>query len=134
MLRLYHGLFPNLDEADEREIDGYLAADPNRAVVLVADHENGKLSGFVEVGTRDYAEGCSSSPVPYIEAWYVDADVRRSGLGGELLAAAEDWARVRGFTEIASDTESHNAVSIAAHQALGYEVVETIVCFRRDLK
>jgi hypothetical protein len=38
-----------------------------------------------------------------------------------------------GHHEIASDTEVENADSLAAHQALGYEVVERVVCFRRSL-
>ncbi|MGH7624340.1 MAG: GNAT family N-acetyltransferase [Gemmatimonadaceae bacterium] len=63
------------------------------ADVFVADRGDGSLAGFVEVGVCPYAEGCESSPVGYIEAWFVDPDVRRAGLGRALLAAAEAWAR-----------------------------------------
>ena len=42
------------------------------------------------------AHGCQSSPVGYIEAWYVDPDVRRQGYGHALLAAAEGWAVEQG--------------------------------------
>ncbi|NUQ20530.1 MAG: GNAT family N-acetyltransferase, partial [Gemmatimonadaceae bacterium] len=65
------------------------------AAVFVIDHGDGTLAGFVEVGARPYADGCATSPVGYIEAWYVDADVRRRGVGRALLAAAEGWARAR---------------------------------------
>ncbi len=64
---------------------------PN-AAVFVAVRDDGSACGFVEVGERSYAEGCESSPVPYIEAWYVDPDVRRRGVGRALLA---DLARTR---------------------------------------
>jgi aminoglycoside 6'-N-acetyltransferase I len=87
----------------------------------------------VEVGLRNYAEGCESSPVGYVEGWYVDQSVRRQGVGRALIRAAEDWARSRGCTEIASDTEVENAGSQEAHERLGYERVETIVVYRRAL-
>jgi aminoglycoside 6'-N-acetyltransferase I len=132
--RLIHALFPEIDPSElDAEVDGYLASDESQKIVLVAARESGLLAGFIEVGTRPYAEGCLTSPVPYIEAWYVDDDVRRQGIGGALFRAAEAWARAEGFTEIASDVQIHNAVSIAAHKALGYEETERLVCFRRSL-
>jgi hypothetical protein len=39
-----------------------------------------------------------------------------------------------GHIEIASDTELENADSLAAHRALGYDLVERIACFRRSLR
>ena len=75
----------------------------------------------------------TSSPVAYVEAWYVDSDVRRQGIGRALFRAAEDWARAQGLTEIASDAELHNEVSIAAHKAIGYTETDRIVCFLRSL-
>ena len=71
--------------------------------VFIAEREDGSVAGFVEVGSRPYADGCETSPVGYIEAWYVDPDVRRSGYGRGLLKAAENWARSRGYHEMASD-------------------------------
>jgi aminoglycoside 6'-N-acetyltransferase I len=64
----------------------------------------------------------------------VDPDLRQRGVGAALFAAAERWALEAGFTEIGSDAETHNAVSIAAHKALGYDEVLRIVCFRRTLE
>ena len=125
-------LFPNNPE-ELAEVDAYLSGAITPAALLVAQRSDGGLAGFIEVGTRPYAEGCMSSPVAYIEAWYVDADMRRRGVGKALFNAAEAWARQHGFAEIASDTLIDNAVSIAAHKALGYQEVERIVCFRRSL-
>jgi aminoglycoside 6'-N-acetyltransferase I len=133
--RMIHALFPDIATSDlDAEVDEYLAADPAQKTILVAERADGMLAAFIEVGNRPYAEGCGSSPVAYVEAWYVDADVRGQGFGRALFRAGEDWARARGFTEIASDTLIENEVSIAAHKALGYEEVERIVCFRRSLK
>jgi aminoglycoside 6'-N-acetyltransferase I len=103
------------------------------AQVFIAERPDGSACGFVEVGIRPYAEGCRTSPVGYVEAWYVDADVRREGYGRALLAAAEDWARSRGYQEIASDALIDNIVSHKAHTASGYEEVERIVTFRKPL-
>ena len=43
--------------------------------VFVVARPNAALAGFVEVGSRPYADGCDSSPVGYIEAWFIDAIV-----------------------------------------------------------
>ncbi len=103
------------------------------ADVFVAEREDGSIAGFVEVGARPYADGCDTSPVAYIEAWYVDPDVRRSGYGRALLAAAEEWARANGYREMASDASLDNPVSHAAHLRAGYEEVDRVVQFRKDL-
>jgi aminoglycoside 6'-N-acetyltransferase I len=50
-----------------------------------------------------------------------------------LVSAAEDWARSRGCTEMASDTELTNRVSEAAHLRLGYRVAAKVTAFRKRL-
>lgn len=94
---------------------------------------NGELVGFLEVSLRSYAEGCDSSPVGYLEGWYVAPEYRQTGIGSKLVEAAENWARAKGCLEMASDTEIHNTLSQQAHNKLGYEEVERIVCFRKSL-
>jgi aminoglycoside 6'-N-acetyltransferase I len=116
---------------DESEIDQWLAREDART--FVAARPDGSLCGFVEVGTRNYAEGCDSSPVAYIEGWWVDADVRRRGVGRALFVAAESWARERGHREIASDALLENTVSHESHRGCGYEEVERLVVFRKSL-
>ena len=102
-------------------------------MIKAVESTGGGLCGFIEVSLRDYAEGCQTSPVAYIEGWYVDAESRRHRLGTRLVQAAEAWARRHGLKEIASDTQIENAVSIQAHKVLGYEEVERLVCFRKAL-
>ncbi len=133
-LRMRTALWPDAEANHSTDIERFLTrADPT-TIVLVAEREEGILGGFLEAGTRPWAEGCSSSPVGYIEGWWVDADLRRSGVGTMLVAAAETWASSLGLTEMASDAELANAESHAAHQALGYEEAERIVCFRKRLQ
>ena len=125
---LFHG---EPREEIERGMREFIAQ--NEGAVFIAERPNGSACGFAEVGLRSYAEGCESSPVPYIEAWYVDEDVRRAGYGRALLRAAEDWAIAGGYREIGSDALLHNVLSHRAHRSCGYEEVERIVVFRKSL-
>ena len=111
----------------------HLAAHPD-TLVLVAERPDGSgLGGFAEVGTRPYADGCDTTPVAYLEGWYVDADVRRQGIGAALVGAAEDWARERGYREFASDALLENVESQRAHEAVGFAEVERAVRYRKAL-
>lgn len=104
------------------------------AAVFICEGDDGAACGFLELSLRPYAEGCASSPVPFIEAWYVAPAARHKGAGRALVEAAEHWAVIRNFHEIASDTQVENAQSQAAHAALGYEEVERLVAFRKTLR
>jgi aminoglycoside 6'-N-acetyltransferase I len=132
-LRMRSVLWPGDGHAGEIEEYFRSGGSPLLTTVLVVEREANGLAGFLELGLRAYAEGCESSPVPFIEGWYVDADRREQGIGRALVRAAEGWARSRGHTEIASDVELENDLSITAHGALGYEEVSRLVCFRRTL-
>jgi len=100
--------------------------------ILLAEAD-GQVVGFLEASLRDYAEGCDTAPVGYIEGWFVAEAYRRRGVGAALVRAAEAWARSQGCTEMASDAELHNLLSHRAHAALGYEEVERVVLFRKTL-
>ncbi len=103
-------------------------------VILVAEQSDRQLAGFLEIDLRSHADGCNPSrPVGYIEGWYVAEDHRHKGIGRKLLAAAEDWARSQGCVEIASDTWIDNELSQRVHEALGYEVVDRCVHYRKTL-
>src|SRR6476661_7669687 len=131
-LRMSIALFPEYS-ADDLAAGMRDARSRDDYEVFVAERPEGSLAGFVEVGTRPYTDGCDTSPVGYVEAWYVDPDLRRQGVGRALLAAAEKWARARGYSEIASDARLDNLVSHAAHRRAGYEEVDRVVQFRKVL-
>jgi len=131
-LRMRTALWPEEDAGQlGSEMDAMLA-DPLTPVFL-AIRPDGSAGGFIEAGTRKYAEGCDTSPVGYIEGWYVDPDLRRQGVGAALVRAAEDWARGQGLTEMGSDTWLDNETSIQAHFKLGYREMERLVHFGRSL-
>ena len=122
----------NADELDA-EASAFIERGEGLAAVLLAEGTGGELLGFVEIGLRTYAEGCRSSPVPYIEGWYVDPAARRAGAGRALIGAAEGWARERGHAEMASDALLENRQSELAHKALGFDEVERLIVFRKTL-
>jgi aminoglycoside 6'-N-acetyltransferase I len=132
-LRLRRALWPNdTVEGHRAEMGSYFAA-PRPTAVFVAPRATGGLRGFVEVGIRDYAEGCEGNWIGYVEGWYVDPDARRQGVGRALVAAAEAWAVAQGCREMASDAELANLLSQEAHGRLGYAEVVRSVHFRKEL-
>ena len=102
--------------------------------IFVAEGSDGMLVGFLEVDLRSHADDCNpSQPVGYIEGWYVFEDHRHRGVGRMLLVNAEDWARSHRCVEMASDAVIENELSQRAHEALGYEVVDRCVHYRKRL-
>jgi aminoglycoside 6'-N-acetyltransferase I len=126
-------LWPEPDLKQHRKEMAMMLSNADRYAVFVCEDHQGVLVGFAEVSLREWAEGCLSSPVGYLEGWYVVQHFRGQNVGKALLFASEDWARSRGCTEMASDTDIGNEASEAAHLRLGFEVVGKVVAFRKDL-
>jgi aminoglycoside 6'-N-acetyltransferase I len=134
-----HALWPDSSvEHHEEELAPILAGKSPGILPLtyfVAEDASGHVVGFVEVGLRSTADGCDwARAVGYIEGWYVAESHRRLGVGTQLIAAAENWAREQGCTEMASDTQIDNTQSLRAHLRLGYEIAERSILFRKSLK
>jgi len=101
--------------------------------VFVFERDSGGLGGFISFSLRAWAEGCDSTPVPYIEGWWVAADLRHSGVGRALVGAVEVWCRENRFRELGSDVEVENEASLRAHAALGFEPTLRLQFFRKRL-
>ncbi len=106
---------------------------PDSQYVLFADDGSGRLIGFLEVSIRPFVEDCETDHVGYLEGWFVEEDHRKRGVARELVQHAEAWAHDRGCTEMASDAELGNDVSLAAHLNLGYAVTSRLVHLRKEL-
>jgi aminoglycoside 6'-N-acetyltransferase I len=132
-LRMRRALWEDChDDEQVREMDEILRN--NVETVFLAERPEGGLCGFLEVALRSRADGCdTTTPVGYIEGWYVDEDARRQGVGRALVEAAEAWARSKGCRQMASDAELWNTVSHQAHGALGYQETGRVVTFKKDL-
>jgi aminoglycoside 6'-N-acetyltransferase I len=118
----------------DSEIAEFLAGNAARLdAVFIAAAGDGQAVGFTEVAIRPYAEGCYSGQVAYLEGWYVLPEARRQGVGLALVKAAENWARHKGCTEMASDAELANTTSLTAHLSAGFTEVAQLRCFRKPL-
>jgi aminoglycoside 6'-N-acetyltransferase I len=103
--------------------------------MLLAEDADGRALGFLQVGLRSHADGCDvGQPVGFIEGWLVEKEMRREGIGEKLMRAAEEWAQAKGCIELASDALIDKDESLRAHSALGFEVVDRCVHFRKRLR
>jgi aminoglycoside 6'-N-acetyltransferase I len=132
-LRMHYALWPEGSLAEhEADIRAMLVSEA-KGVTFICEGEDGSPQGFIEVSIRNFAEGCSTDRVGYIEGWYVEESARLQGIGRKLFEAAEGWAISQGCTEMGSDVMLDNLISQQAHERLGYEEVERIVCYRKSL-
>ena len=79
-VRMRDALWPGSLADHEAETRAFFEQRRNPAAVWVAEAD-GQVVGFLELEYRSYAEGCTSSPVPYIEGWFVDPSSRGQGIG-----------------------------------------------------
>lgn len=130
--RLRQMLWDELTEQEHQDemLDIYEHSDSQ--LVLVAETD-GRLVGFLEASIRPFVEDCHTDHVGYLEGWFVEREFRRYGIGGDLVRGAERWARKKGCTEMASDAEVGNDVSLHAHLKLGYQETSRLVHLRKDL-
>lgn len=109
-----------------------LTASDEAACFLAIDC--GEAVGFAQCQLRhDYVEGCETSPVGFLEGIYADDAHRLVGVGRQLLAACEDWARSVGCAEFASDCELDNTVSLAWHMKNGFAEMGRTIWFAKKL-
>ena len=132
-LRLRTLLWDEADEDDHRSEMVDIIEHVDSQLVAVAESKDGNLVGFLEASLRSFAEDCETDHVGYLEGWYVDADYRQHGIGRSLVKFAENWARQQGCTEMASDAELGNDVSLEAHARLGYAETSRLIHLRKEL-
>jgi aminoglycoside 6'-N-acetyltransferase I len=105
-----------------------------QGVAFVALDAGGTPVGFAEATIRhDCVNGTDTSPVGFLEGWFVLPEWRGHGAGLALVDRVEQWTREHGCTELASDALLDNAQSQRAHMACGFEETERVVCFRKRL-
>ena len=133
-LRMRRTLWPDIParDAEVREADEWLSRKDAAVIIAQREGEDG-LVGFAEVGERPYADGCDTSPVAFLEGWYVDSHIRNQHVGKTLIEAVEAWARINGYRELASDSLLEEIAAHKAHLAVGFEEVERAVRFRKAL-
>lgn len=134
--RLRCALWPEHGEGEHRrEIEEFIAGRATEpAAVLLARSKEGNLVGLIELSIRAYAEGCEQANPAYVEGVDVESAHRRNGIAGQLLKAAEEWARQNGCTEIASDSLPVNSASSELHKESGFRDAGLIQCWIKPLE
>lgn len=132
-LRLRGLLWDASSEDDHKAEMVDIIEHPESQFVAVAEREDGSLAGFLEGSIRQHVEDCETDNVGYLEGWFVESEYRQSGIGARLVEAAEQWARSKGCTEMASDAEIGNVVSQQAHTRLGYNETSRLVHLKKRL-
>ena len=127
-IRLRHALWPHAAEQQHRLEAVAVLDHTSHAVAFVV--RNDRLEATLR---RDYVNGCTTSPVGFLEGIYVHPDWRKLGTARLLCNAVEDWAVGLGCSELASDTDLRNGVSQQMHRALGFEETERVVFYRKQL-
>ena len=135
--QLAAALWPDAPVGEHRDhAAAILAGKPPSTLplVLFVAEIAGEVVGFVEIGLRSHADGCDTrQAVGFVEGWYVEPRHQRQGVGRALMTAAEDWSSSLGARELASDTWIDEEPSQRAHSALGFDVVDRCVHFRKPL-
>jgi aminoglycoside 6'-N-acetyltransferase I len=106
-----------------------LTREPDAVAFLLRDAAGAAIAMAEATIRRDYVNGCSTSPVAFLEGIYVRPAWRRQGAARRLCQSVEAWGQEQGCREFASDALLDNEVSHRMHRALGFEERERVVCF-----
>jgi aminoglycoside 6'-N-acetyltransferase I len=120
---------PSISDNFEEEVLEILA-DPKSSAFLAFDNS---FIGLVEISIHDYADGCDTRNVGFIEGLYAEPAYRRRGIAKLLIDKSFEWFKVNGCREVASDSLIDNQASIDFHLALGFNEVERVVKYARLL-
>ena len=133
--QLRAALWPHHSIEDHRaELGRAFLSESGEAVAFIARNAANEAVAFAEATLRhDYVNGCSSSPVLFLEGIYVRPVDRRKGIARLLCKAVADWGKSLGCVEFGSDALLENSASHALHTALGFEETQRVVFFRKPL-
>ena len=90
-------------------------------------------AGFAEVCIREYANGCTAQPVPFLEGIWITPKHRHSGIGRAFIEKITADLITQGFCELCSDAHIKNTKSHRAHENWGFDETDRVVYFRKSL-
>ena len=125
-------LFPDEDYDEEYEMyKESFKTDKEMGYLYQTDN---KYVGMMHLSIRsDYVNGTDTSPVLYLEAIYVLSDYRKLGIARKFIDFAENIARKKEITQLASDCLLENHASELFHKACGFREEERVICFVKDV-
>ncbi len=98
----------------------WLAERRRRGFPVLAAEDDGRLLGFASFGDFRAWDGYAATVEHSI---YVDAPVRRRGIGRALLSGLIDRAEALGLHAMVGGIEAENSASLRLHAALGFAEV-----------
>lgn len=120
--------YPSTAEQIERRFQALSGSEDAR--VFVAEDPEGNAVGWVHVFGRRLLESDADAEVGGL---VVDEQFRGRGIGKELMASAEAWARERGYGVVSVRS---NVIRTEAHEfyrRLGYEILKSQFKLRKRL-
>jgi GNAT superfamily N-acetyltransferase len=106
-----------------------LAGKADENALFVAEME-GRVAGWVHVHLYCLLV---DDPEAEIGGLVVDASLRGQGLGAQLMAAAEAWAREKGCPSVYLRSNTLRIEAHAFYQQLGYRLIKSQYAFRKEL-
>lgn len=98
--------------------------------LFVATDAKGEVVGWIHGAQQLLVESGARCEILGL---VVDEAVRRSGVGRQLVEAAEQWARGQGLSEVSVRSAVGRAESHHFYQQLGYERVKSQHVYRKQL-
>lgn len=126
-------LIPTPDELPRRQEDiEETIRDPLAPMFVAVQHpddgdddDEPRVVGFAKVRIRQLGRYWRVERMPEVDELAVVEDVRGQGVGGMLMAAAEEWARGAGFPEIWVAAWAFNTPASSLYQRQGFEPLNT---------
>lgn len=87
--------------------------------------QDGQLAGTISI-TREYED----PNLAEVSAFGVNKELRGRGLGRMLLRAGVSFAVTRGFPAVILSVNAENESALSLYRSEGFEVIETVVCYR----
>jgi GNAT superfamily N-acetyltransferase len=109
----------------------YEAVTESRDHSLMVAEQAGHVIALCHVYVRPALD---KPPEPIVQALVVDQAFRGSGVGKILMAAAETWARDRGFISVALSSNVTRAAAHAFYKAIDYQCTAKSHLFRKTLR
>ena len=86
---------------------------------VIACSEDGRRLGYIHL--RPGRDGVTDEACGYISLLAVAKDAEGSGVANHLMAAAEDWARSRGYRLLSLDVFADNRRAVDFYRRKGFE-------------
>ncbi|MGB0523827.1 MAG: aminoglycoside 6'-N-acetyltransferase [Flammeovirgaceae bacterium] len=133
LTKLMLALWPDCSLKEEYENCQRILTTVDETCFLAKEDE--MYIAFIQLSVRkEYVEGANSSPVAFVEGIYVNEQFRKHGLGQQLIELGCGWGKSMGCNQIGSDAELDNQPSISFHKKSGFQEMNRVVCFLKDLR